>query len=249
MKILWSGLSLILLAACVQTGGPRFEPDYAEAARINTQLGMDYLAQGRVELAQFKLEKALEQDRKLPTTHLGLALVHQHYEEYDKAEKYFRKARDLAPRDTQIQTRYAAYLCQRERLNEAAKLFDMAERDTRNPAPAQTLTEAGRCYLASQQLPKAEEKLRRALELNSRHGGALLQMAQLSYLREDYLRARAFLQRYESAQSVSTESLLLGLRTEYQLGDERAARGYASRLRKLAPGIESRYDLSTGQAW
>ncbi len=249
MKIHWSGLCLILLAGCVQTGGPRFEPDYAEAARINTQLGMDYLAQGRVELAQFKLEKALEQDRKLPITHLGLALVHQHFEEYDKADSYFRRARDLAPRDTQIQTRYAAYLCQRDRLDEAEKLFDMARRDTRNPAPAQTLAEAGRCYLTREQPVKAEEALRRALELNPRHGGALLQMARLSYQRADFLRARAFLQRYESAQKGSVESLLLGLRTESQLGDERAARSYAARLRKLSPGIESRYDLNTGEAW
>jgi type IV pilus assembly protein PilF len=61
-------------------------------------------------------------------------------------------------------------------------------------------------------------------------------MAEVSYRKESFLQARAFLQRYEAAGPVSQESLSLGYRIESQLGDQKAAERYQRELLERYPG-------------
>ena len=64
---------------------------------------------------------------------------------------------------------------------------------------------------------------------------SLYALAELKFNQQDYLGARAFLQRYFDVASASPQSLWLGVRIERQLGDEGAARGYAAQLRQRFP--------------
>ena len=61
-------------------------------------------------------------------------------------------------------------------------------------------------------------------------------MAEVSYRQESYLRARAFLQRYEAVAPASEESLQLGIMIETALGDERSAEKYRTELKEKFPG-------------
>ena len=242
-------MMVVALGACVQTGQPRFEPDYAEAARINTRLGMDYLQQGRVELAQFKFEKALKQDDSLAATHLGMARVHEHFEEMRQAAEFYEQAMDRAPKDSTIQTHYASFLCGYEGLDSARRYFEKAIASKRNSLLEFSHTQWAQCLLQHDEFTAAETQLRQALQIKPRYAPALLGMARLSYQRGDFLRARAFLQRFEAVATRTVDSLLLGLRIEYQLGDEAVAAAYAAELKRRAPGIENRIDLTSGRAW
>ncbi len=246
---IWIVGLLAALVGCVQTGEPRFKPDYAEAARLNTQLGRDYLSQGRIDLAQSKFQKALAQDNGLAGTHLGMALVHQHYEEWQQADEAFRRAQKLAPKDAEILTLYGAYLCERKSLAASEALFRQALATARNSAPEVTLTVAAQCYLEQGEPERAEDALLQALQRQPRHGPALLEMARLAYTTEDYLRARAFSQRFEALKVDNAESLLLALRIELALGERSEAQRLAQRLQALVPGIEASIDLATGKAW
>jgi type IV pilus assembly protein PilF len=61
-------------------------------------------------------------------------------------------------------------------------------------------------------------------------------MAEVSYRKESFLQARAFLQRYEAVGPASEESLALGYRIESRLGDEKAAERYQRELQEQYPG-------------
>jgi type IV pilus assembly protein PilF len=61
-------------------------------------------------------------------------------------------------------------------------------------------------------------------------------MAQVSYRKQEFLTARAFLQRYESASQISSESLYLGFLIESKIGDEKAASQYRENLMDQFPG-------------
>jgi type IV pilus assembly protein PilF len=61
-------------------------------------------------------------------------------------------------------------------------------------------------------------------------------MAEVSYRKESFLQARAFLQRYEAVGPASQESLSLGYRIESRLGDEKAAERYRRELQERYPG-------------
>mgnify|MGYP000676989826 CR=1 FL=1 len=63
----------------------------------------------------------------------------------------------------------------------------------------------------------------------------LLPLAEVSYRKEAYLQARAFLQRYEAVAADNEESLKLGYLIETALGDQSSADRYRLELRENYP--------------
>ena len=61
-------------------------------------------------------------------------------------------------------------------------------------------------------------------------------MARISYQQGSYLRARAFLQRYEAVGAMNEESLALGYDIEKAPGDEQAPSRYRQALMERYPG-------------
>ena len=58
----WVGMLGLALAACTTTDSNPQKADMEEAARLNAQLGIDYMRKGQYELALEKLQKAIDQD-------------------------------------------------------------------------------------------------------------------------------------------------------------------------------------------
>jgi type IV pilus assembly protein PilF len=108
-------------------------------------------------------------------------------------------------------------------------------------------TNAGVCMMQKPDYVKAEEYFRQALERRPNHGEALLQLALLEYATEDYLRSRAFVQRYRSSNIVNSGVLYLCVLIEDKLGDERARTECANELlRDFPKSQEARRLLQTG---
>jgi type IV pilus assembly protein PilF len=61
-------------------------------------------------------------------------------------------------------------------------------------------------------------------------------MSEVSYRQGSFLRARAFLQRYEAVGAMNEESLFLGFEIESKLGDEKSAERYRNELLQRYPG-------------
>ena len=88
---------------------------------------------------------------------------------------------------------------------------------------------------------------RKALERKPNNGGVLIQMSVLKFATEDYLGARAFLQRYLSTNIPTAGVLYLGVRVEEKLGDDRARTDYSNRvLREFPESPEARRVLESG---
>jgi type IV pilus assembly protein PilF len=64
---------------------------------------------------------------------------------------------------------------------------------------------------------------------------ALLQMLRLTHDQGEYLRARAYLQRFQQVNRHGPESLWLAIRVEHALGDKNAASSYGLALRNQFP--------------
>ncbi len=71
-------------------------------------------------------------------------------------------------------------------------------------------------------------------------------MADVSYQMNNYLQARAFLQRYGSVGAWDANSLLLGYRIESKLGDTKSANRYRQELLERFPD-SSQARRATGQ--
>lgn len=236
----------VCLAACVTSGDvPRDnEGSPEEAAQINYELGSQYLRQGRNKLARERLERATEQDPKLPGPHMALALLYERTGETDRADSAYRKALKVAPNDANAQNSYAVFLCNRGEHAAGQKYFQKAANNQSNRSPAVAFNNAGVCALEQPDLVAAEGFFRQALKRDQNFSDALLQMASVSLRTGKHLQARAFIERYGSGTEMSAESLLLAVQIEKALGNRAATRLYADRLQKEFPDSQQARNLA-----
>lgn len=233
LKTLLVLAGICALEACVSTGGPRVSD--AEAAQANLNLGVAYLRQGRPDLAIENLERALDQDPRLAAAHSSIALAHDQLGNIEDAERHYRRATQLESADPEIANLYGVFLCRQSRWDEAEPYFRRAVNNPRYTTPAAALTNAGFCARGAGDVDRAEEYLRRALSLNPSFPDALAGLMELAYQREEYLPARAFMQRYLEVRPATASILLLCFNIERALEDRNAAERCARQLRDEFP--------------
>lgn len=238
MRLACLTMLVALAAGCAATGGK----DPKEAARVNTQLGIEYIGQGQIKMAQGKLERALELDPTYAPTHATLAVLYQRIGRDDEAQKFFEQALALDPHDSYTRNNYGGYLCRRGKTREAMAQFAEVLKDQSYASPEVPLTNAGICARKLPDNKRAEFYFRRALARAPKYPDALAQMAQLSYDRRQALKARAFLQRLEALQPLDREQLELGMKIERALNNEQARARYEQRLRARHPDVFSDSD-------
>ena len=184
-----------MLASCV---GNRAKVDKPRVAELNTRLGLEYLGQGRLDLARIKLARALEAEPRSASVNWANALLYEKLGETEKAESFFRKALRADPDSSEAHNNFGAFLCEQERFKEGVKHFEKAAANPLYPTPEYALANAGLCLLDAGDEERAESFFRKALERNPNYARALYQMALLTYNQKRYLSSRAYRERLEA---------------------------------------------------
>ncbi|MDN3517904.1 type IV pilus biogenesis/stability protein PilW [Aquisalimonas lutea] len=234
-------LTLVMAAAVLTgcaTGGER-----QEAARINTQLGINYLQQDNLNQASQALNKALEQDSRNAEAHAAMAVLSERLDDHDKADRHFRRALRLGDEQPSVHNNYGRFLCNQERYEEADEQFRKAINDPLYERKHLALSNAGLCALRAGRTDKADEYLRRAVEQRPNFAPALRRLAQLRYEQGEYTSARGYYQRFADNGRQNAASLLLGVRIARALGNQDEAASYALRLRSQYPDSEQNRTL------
>lgn len=246
---LWLVLA-VLLSACAGGMGGNIVGQSSDKARrsaeLQVQLAQEYLKRGQLDVARDKLKHALELDPYSAQAHTVSGFLGETIGDYLQAELHYRRATELKPKDGDMSNNFASFLCRRGRYDESDAQFQRAFADPYYKTPEVALTNAGMCARDDGRLEQAETYLREALARKPDYAAALVPMASVLYAREDYLRARAFLQRYEAVHDAGPEVLHLGMQIEQALGDHRSAEDYRRRLLSGYP--RSREALSLGTA-
>lgn len=239
LKALLAGslLSLMLLSGCSssQPVDPDAKTDARKAAESNTQLGLQYMNRGQLEVAMGKLKKAVRNDPSYAPGHTVLAVLYERLGELQLAGKHYQKAVEADPKNGDVNNNYGAYLCKTGKEKEASPYFMKALDDPFYGSPAVALTNAGSCVISSDMLDDADNYLRSALKYDPKFPDALLTMANLKYRQHNNLGSRAFLQRYEAVAPQTPASLFLGYEIETALQDDKTARQYLSLLNSKFP--------------
>ncbi len=231
--------SVLLLSACASNttmDNDRSKP--AVAAKANTQLGIEYLRKGEYDLSLKKLQKAIDVKPDYAMAHNVIAVLYDRVGNNELAEKHYRRGLKLNPGNADSHNNYGQFLCRTGRHQQAEEEFQVAASDPFYKMPQLPLLNAGMCMAGINEVEHAEKYFRRALDGNPEFGPALLQMAKLAFKTQDYLKARAYLQRFLAVEQHTPESLWLGVRTEYALKDNQAWGNYALQLRNLHPDSE-----------
>jgi len=248
MSVVWRSslvflMMVVMLTAC--GGAPKLDPSVGvdSPAQINAKLGLSYLQHGNYDVAEAKLKRALQQEPKLGEAHHYLAELYRRTDRMDEAKTHYRRALKYIPDDMSLQNNFGVFLCDQKDYAEAVELLVgvAASRDYHRPDEA--YANAGLCALRIPDDVQAEKYLRLALSINKNLPSALYQMAQLSYKQQQFLKARAFIQRYAAVARHSPQSLLLGVQVELKLDDRQAADDYAMQLSSEFPDAEETKEL------
>lgn len=237
--------SLLLLTACAgqQSSDSDRSNNREKAAETNTQLGIEYMNRGQYEVALGKLKKALRADPGYAPAHTVTAVLYERIGEDALAGKHYQKAFDSAPSNGDVNNNLGVYLCKSGKSKKAMEHFDRALDDPFYRSPPVALTNAGSCALNANDPVMADDYLRRALKLAPDFPDALITMTKLNFQQKDYLKTRAFLQRYEAVAQHDAESLLLAYRVETATNDQRSANKYKLLLEAHFPDSEQTQEV------
>jgi len=231
IKVLLTWLALLIVGGCASTlDDPDDQSESEKAAEFNTSLGLEYMNRGQYEVALGKLKKAVREDPDYAPAHTVMAILYEQIGEEDLAGKHYQKAYEADPGDGDVNNNYATYLCKTGHKDKAIGHFMKALDDPFYSSPAVALTNAGRCALGEGDLAEADEFLRSALQKEPGFPDALFAMASLNFEQQNYLKARAFIQRYEDVAQHDPVSLMLAYEIEAAMGDQKSAADYRRSL-------------------
>ena len=239
----------LIVSGCISTtsGTPAPEADEADAAELNYQLGARYYQNQNYELARDRLKLAVELDPKMAKAYSTLGMTYEALGNLRLATEAYERAVKVAPRDFDVQNAYAVFLCRQRDYEGAKKHFAKAAEHPENDNAERTLTNAGLCMAQKPDVAEAERFFREALERRSTYGEALLQLCLLKYKQQDYMSARAFLQRYMSTNKMSAGVLYLAAEIEGKLGNDKGRMEYVNQLlRDFPDSPEARKALGNG---
>jgi type IV pilus assembly protein PilF len=229
------GYLICSLSAC---GGSRRDEnrpnlqaqDKLSAAELNVRLGQGYLQQNRLELALDKLKKAIVLDPKLPSAHTVIAVLYERINDLENARLHYKRAVDLSPRAGSVLNNYGTFLCRQGEYELADRLFEKALADPFYETPAVAHGNRGQCAVDWGKLDLAEDQLRQSIQKNPSGAAGLLALAHVYLIKKDYMKGRAFIQRYEAEEKPSAEGLKLALEIERGVGNTAAINEYKNRL-------------------
>jgi type IV pilus assembly protein PilF len=234
-----SALAALLLAACVSKSSTAAHmANQREAAADNTQLGIQYMNRGDLNLAKTKLDRALDEDPSNANVHSARAMLFERMNQPSKADEEFRTALKLAPHDPDVINNYAVYLCQNGRTDEGVKRFLEAAHNALYRTPQAAYTNAGVCLRAAKRDEEARVNFNAALELRPNYAEAAYQLATLDFDHGKLAAARTGIDGYINTYEATPDLLLLAVRVARAQGDAVAAQRYARRLQLDYPGSD-----------
>ncbi len=186
---------LVSLSAC--TGGVK---DDQQASEYNSELGVRYLQQGRLKLANEKLRKALAQNPNSAQSNHYFALLQQRLGLNNQADSHFQKAIKITPNDPELRNNYGSFLCKTDRPQAAVDQFLTAIKNPLYSTPEFAYTNAGICLRKASNTndTQAEKYFLLALKKRISFPSALLELAKLYGDQGNKGKSQEFITRYRN---------------------------------------------------
>lgn len=217
----------------------RNQYDAEAAAQSRLALGLKYLKRGYMERAKQNLVKAYEHQPDMPDVLYGLGYYYQAVYEYDKADRYYKRALDESPDNPDYLNAYGAFLCDsKNQYADGIEYFLEAISQPNYTAVGETYENAGFCSIGGKQYNQAKEYFEKALTLNPSLVRSLFGLAKVYYEQGNPRRAADLLLRFEGRTEATADSLLLGYKAAKAIGLRGDMRGYGEKLMQLYPNTK-----------
>jgi type IV pilus assembly protein PilF len=233
---------VILLVTILLVGGCTTETvndtsnskNYEQAASINVQLGLQYLAQGSVSRAKQKLLLAVEQNPSLQS-YGALAYFYEKTGESNVAGEYYLKAIAEEPSAGAGHNNYGAFLCRQGQYQQAEQQFELAVNDPNYLNDAGAYENAGLCALLVPNQQQAISYFQRALRQDPKRSTAAAHLVKIYYEQGQYQQANKYMQQYIKTNKLTADNLWLGVKIAQQLQQNNLVKEYGFLLKTQFP--------------
>ena len=233
--ILWGTLLAAGLLAGCSGSAPEEKDALPEASQTRLQLGLEYLKQGDLNAARQNLEKAADAAPQDYRTQLGMALYEQRIGENSAAEQRYQQALKLAPNNGTVLNNYGAFLCSLGQYVPAQQQFSAAAVAPDYGQVADSLENAGYCFLKAGQNDEARILLTRALKIDPDKGTPLLVEAEKQFGEGKRAQSQLLLDSYQHVLPASADSLWLQIRFAALAGRQDRVQRYGKQLSRSFP--------------
>lgn len=230
--------SSILLLLAGLFGCASAPPVNNRAAEANAELGLKYMQQGDYETAMNKLKRAFDFNPEHPQAHHYMAELYRRLGIPVDAEKHYKLALEYSDNDTSLYNNYGVFLCNEGRLDEAVAQFNKILVNPLFRELANVNENLGLCYQQAGKLEQAKESFRKALRFNQKLTKTLFSLAEISVAQQEWLPARAYLQRWSEVEQHNAASLALAITVEQRLEDRQAVSRLGLELMQNFPESE-----------
>ena len=230
-------IALILSACVTERDSASIQPnlDEKKLADNSAERAVSYMNLDQLETAENILGKALKKSPRHSVLNYTKAILKLRLGETKDAEKYFRTAIKSNPNNSRAAHDFGFYLCSQDKRSEGIKMFDLAISNPLFAERSLSQLRAGECIF-KQDTNSAERYFLDAYAENNNLSIALFRLAELNFSRNETLKARAFYQRYASAQPETAASLYLAYQIEKSARSEKEALVHRQALLKKFPG-------------
>jgi type IV pilus assembly protein PilF len=249
MRAVVALLAAALLAACAQTttvttSVPSADPrppsdpvaDADRRARTRLELAGLYFGRRQYDVALDEIKLALAAKPDLGAAFNLRGLIYSAMGDDALADENFARALALNPRDADAMHNRAWFWCQRNRFDEADRLFEQAIAIPQYRDAVRSLLAQGVCNARSGKLLEAEGRLTRAYEADPTNPTIALNLAEVLYRRADYERARFYIRRVNAREELTNaQTLWLAMRIENRFGNRGTVDEYGRQLRNRFP--------------
>ncbi len=258
LKARWLFLivGLFFLQSCEQNTEEKNEPvskkyNREEAATYNTQLGLAYLKQGDRSRAKRKLLLALKQAPESPNVNASMAYFMEKSGEMDDAQAYYKKAITLSAGSGAQFNNYGAFLCRREKYQQAEGYFLKAVKDMQYENSAAAYENAGLCAMAIPDYEKATQYFTKALEQDPSRRQSLYELVNVEMKLEHTNEALGYLQKYPALTLRDRTLLALAVDVAHKADKQEIEAEYQSQMRQLNnfsdnTGVKNDYSSDNG---
>lgn len=221
--------------------------DSRQRAKVHTELGRQYLLEGRVDVALEEARISIDSENAYAPAHNLLGLVYMALRKPELSEQSFRRALSLAGNDPEINNDFGWFLCQNGRARESLAHFKVAIGNPLYQSPAKALTNAGLCSLVIKDDRQAEDFLSRALRMDRGNLSAVYWLADIAYRENRLADARARMAELHAQMEPSAESAWLALRIDRKLGDREGEARHMGQLRRKYRDSPEYQKMSRGE--
>lgn len=226
-------LCMFFIVSC--TTDPKFSNDKRKLSERYVEMGVRYMQMGKLNIALERLEQAVDTDDDNVNAQNSLAVFYEGISNYGRAKDHFDEALSLDPESPMVLNNYGRFLCGRGDIDQGLVHLLKSANMALNERPWFAMTNVGICEFKRGNSQQAEAYYRRALIVNPSYEPALLNMAEISYDKSEFMKTRAFLERFLNYRDATPNALVLGFLAEQALGQDEKSEEYKTLLLSRFP--------------